>query len=102
MQNNITNLEVKDNPEKNRYELDFGDGGDVAVLNYSIDGDVIDMQSVVVPELHRNQGIARLITQTAFDSARDKGMKVIATCPYVKAFVKRYKSEYADMVINEV
>jgi predicted GNAT family acetyltransferase len=50
-----------------------------------------------VPGELEGQGYGGALAKAALDYARANGLKVIPTCPFVSAYLRRHK-EYADLV----
>ena len=86
---------VSDNPARQRYELAVD--GHVAASYYEIaDGVVTFVHTEVPPELG-GKGIGSKLIKGALDQVRTKGLKVIAQCPFVKAYIEKHP-EYADLL----
>ena len=63
-----------------------------AVLSYTERDGAWDIKSVIVPEEFRGKGIAEKLTKEAFRTAKEKGVRIIPTCPYVKdKFLEKHK-----------
>ena len=61
-----------------------------ALLEYNkVDKKTLDYYHTFVPEELRGRGIASRVVEEGMQYAEEKGYKVIPTCPFVKAFVKR-------------
>ena len=86
---------VSDNPAQQRYE--FAVDGHVAASYYEIaDGVITFVHTEVPPELG-GKGIGSKLIKGALDQVRAGGLKVIAQCPFVKAYIEKH-SEYADLL----
>ena len=86
---------VSDNPAQHRYELAVG--GHVAASYYEIaDGVITFVHTEVPPELG-GKGIGSKLIKGALDQVRAEGLKVIAQCPFVKAYIEKHP-EYADLL----
>ena len=86
---------VSDNPARQRYELAVD--GHVAASYYEIaDGVVTFVHTEVPPELG-GKGIGTKLIKGALDQVRAGGLKVIAQCPFVKAYIEKHP-EYADLL----
>ncbi len=86
---------VSDNPAQQRYELAVD--GHVAASYYEIaDGVITFVHTEVPPELG-GKGIGSKLIKGALDQVRAGGLKVIAQCPFVKAYIEKH-SEYADLL----
>lgn len=64
--------------------------GHEAELDYRIDGDIMDITHVIVPDPIGGRGIAGQLTLAAFDHARADGLKVRPSCPYAAAWAERH------------
>jgi predicted GNAT family acetyltransferase len=86
---------VSDNPARHRYELAVD--GHIAATYYAIaDGVITFIHTEVPPELG-GKGIASKLIGGALDQVRAKGLKVIAQCPFVKAFIDKH-ADYQDLL----
>ena len=86
---------VSDNPAQQRYELAVD--GHVAASYYEIaDGVITFVHTEVPPELG-GKGIGSKLIKGALDQVRAEGLKVIAQCPFVKAYFEKHP-EYADLL----
>jgi len=87
--------EVTDNPAASRFEILTDQGA--AILVYRYRGADLDLLHTEVPPALEGRGYASVLATAALSYARREGLKVIPTCPYVKAFLARHQ-EYADLV----
>ena len=86
---------VSNNPAHQRYELDVD--GHIAATYYKIaDGVITFIHTEVPPELG-GKGIGSRLIKGALDQVRADGLKVIAQCPFVKAFSEK-NSGYQDLL----
>jgi hypothetical protein len=86
---------VSNNPAKHRYELEVD--GHVAATYYKIaDGVITFIHTEVPPELG-GKGIGSKLIKGALDQVRTAGLKVIAQCPFVKAYIDKH-ADYADLL----
>jgi uncharacterized protein len=89
--------EIRDRQERHQYELDI-DGKLAAWIHYRMRGnDTIELVHTEVKPEHEGQGLASKIATFAFDDARARGRKVIATCTYLQNFLQRH-AEYQDLL----
>jgi predicted GNAT family acetyltransferase len=87
-------VKVENNRERKRFEIDLG--GQDAILVYSIAGSQIDLEHTEVPKEWRGQAIGERLVRSALDFARASGLKVIPSCPFVAAFMRKH-AEYTDL-----
>ena len=82
---------VHDNREANRYELE--QDGQTAVLNYERRGGQITLVHTEVPESLRGHGLGEALVKGALDLARREGLRIIAVCPFVRAYLRKHPAE---------
>ena len=72
-----------------------GEGeGDEATLAYSrIGPKLIDLQHTYVPESARGHGVAEALALAAFAYAREQGLRVVPTCPFVRRWLRGHPEE---------
>lgn len=92
------NTNVKDNREKQSFELDL-DGG-LARADYRIDGGTIVFTHTEVPAEMRRQGHGEALARGALDLVRERNLKVVAQCPFIRAFIDKHPA-YQDLLANE-
>ncbi len=86
---------VSNNPTQHRYELAVD--GYVAAAHYELaDGVITFVHTEVPPELG-GKGIGSTLIKGALDQVRADGLKVIAQCPFVKAWIGKH-ADYADLL----
>ena len=86
-------VQVRHLPDRRRFSADVG-AADHAVLAYEeLDGGTLDLQHTVVPAEARGGGVAAALVRAAVDHARANGLKLLATCPYVGAWLDRHPRE---------
>jgi predicted GNAT family acetyltransferase len=83
---------VRHDPERSRFVVDLPDGP--AELRYGEFGeDVLDLQHTEVPPSGRGKGVGDALVRAALGYARQRGARVMATCPYVQAWLRRHPDE---------
>ena len=81
-------MTVRDNPERHRFEVDLGDS--VAISEYTLMAGKIMFTHTEVPVGHEGKGIASALARAGLAAARERGLKVIPTCPFVASYMKRH------------
>jgi uncharacterized protein len=89
------NSAVSNNPAHHRYQLEVD--GQIAATYYKIDDGVITFIHTEVPPELGGKGIASKLIKGALDQVRADGLKVIAQCPFVKAYIDKHPA-YADLL----
>jgi predicted GNAT family acetyltransferase len=87
--------DVVDNTAQQRVEL-VVDGHPAAAF-YRRDGDVITFIHTEVPPELGGRGVGSKLVQGALNQVRSAAQKVIAECPFVKAWIGKHP-EYKDLL----
>lgn len=85
---------VRDNPQKQRYELDVG--GSVAFIDYRRDKGVVTLTHAEVPEALRGGGTGSTLVRGTLELARSQGDRIIPRCSFVVAYMRRHP-EFDDL-----
>ncbi|MFY9881469.1 MAG: GNAT family N-acetyltransferase [Pseudolabrys sp.] len=86
---------VRDNTERNRFELDAD--GHIAFSNYKRTDGVLTILHTEVPKALEGRGIGSALIRGVLDTARSQGLKVITVCPFAKSYIERHP-EYTDLL----
>jgi len=89
-------LEVADNPDKARFEI-LADGELAGFVQYHLNGDVIAFTHTQTDDRFRGHGFASHLMQSSLDAARERQLKVLPYCPFMKSWITAHR-EYADLV----
>jgi predicted GNAT family acetyltransferase len=87
--------DVYQNTDDNRFELDIN--GAVAAAYYELAPGVITFTHTEVPAELNGRGIGSKLIKGALDAVRAQGLKVVAKCPFVGAYIAKH-AEYADLL----
>lgn len=92
----MINIEFeKDQKRSAAYE----DGKEIGFSYFQISPTVWNIYHTEVEEGHEGEGIAKKLVEKIVDSAREEGIKIMATCPYARRLFKN-SNEYDDVVIK--
>ena len=89
-------LEVADNPDKQRFEI-LADGELAGFVQYHMRGDEIAFTHIETDDRFRGHGVGSHLVQSSLDAARERHLAVLPYCPFVKSWIAGHR-EYADMV----
>jgi predicted GNAT family acetyltransferase len=89
-------LTVRDNRDESRFEAVDESGAIAAVSVYVRQDDRIVFVHTEVDDAFEGQGVGSLLVREALDTVRGEGLRVVAQCPFVKAWIERHP-EYADL-----
>lgn len=89
-------LSIADNPDRHRYRARLGDRV-VAYAEYELEpGRIVFTHTVVKPEME-GRGVGSRLARFVLDDARDRGLRIVPRCPFIRAYIRRHK-EYASAV----
>lgn len=91
-----TENQVIDNPALKRFEL--AAEGHVAGAYYELAGSVITFTHTIVPKELGGKGIGSTLVKSALDQVRARGLKVVAQCPFVAAYIAKHP-DYQDLLV---
>lgn len=87
--------DVINNRPHHRFELEVD--GHIAKTFYKLNDGVITFIHTEVPPELGGRGVGSTLVQGALDQVRADGLKVIAECPFVKAWIGKHP-EYKDLL----
>jgi len=87
--------EVINDIQGSRFLLDVN-GKEVYVL-YAEDKETLDLYSTYTPPKLRGQGLAEKVVLAAFLYAKEKKLKIVASCWYVRKFLEKH-TEFRSIV----
>jgi len=68
-----------------------------AFVEYRMKNNEMDVYHTYTHPSLRGKGLAAQVVRAAFEYAKENNLKVVPTCSYVQAFVRRYK-EYRELI----
>jgi len=80
-----------------RFEIERN--GEIAYLDYSLSGDILELSHTEVPKNLRGMGLASSLAETALNLARQKNFKVDIVCPLAQEYVLKHP-EYSDLIMR--
>jgi uncharacterized protein len=80
-----------------RFEIERN--GEIAYLEYTLAGDVLELTHTEIPEKLHHMGLASSLAQTALNWAREHNLKVDIICPTVQHYVAEHP-EYRDLIMH--
>ena len=86
---------VTDATERRRFEAHV-DGTLAGFAEYIRTAELVVYPHTVVDDAYEGQGIGGALARTALDEARERGLRVLVTCPFIHAWMGRHP-EYADL-----
>jgi predicted GNAT family acetyltransferase len=88
----MSNVDVEHRESAKRFTARTPSG--LAVISYAEpDDQTMDFQHTLVPEADRGQGFGGALVRTAVRHARAEGKRIVATCPFVRAWLARNPDE---------
>ncbi len=91
----VSNLEIIDNKDLNRFEARIQD--ELAVLEYHSSSNVLILNHTQVPQKLEGQGVGSSLIKFVLDEARVNHYSIVPMCPFVAVYIRRHP-EYRDLV----
>jgi len=85
---NLESLEVLHNLADTRFEIQLD--GQLAVLEYHLNGTTMIITHTYVPPRFEGQGIANKLANTALEYAKEENYKIISFCSFVDVYLRRH------------
>ena len=86
---------VRNNPARNRYELEVD--GHLAVAVYTLAPGVITFVHTEVPAELGGRGVGSALARGALEDARRQGLKVAVRCDFVRGYMTKHP-EFNDLL----
>jgi len=85
-------LTVEHDPQRSRFVVPLPDG-EAQLVYAPFSEDIIDLQHTEVPPSGQGHGVGDALVRAALAYASERGLRVIATCPYVQGWLRRHPDE---------
>lgn len=92
------NRELRDNPDKSRFEIVVDDQV-AGIVDYKLGTDVISLTHTEIDDNFSGQGLGKAIAIGALEQARERGLSVRPVCPLVLKVIKEdTENDFLDLV----
>ncbi|MGW2530476.1 GNAT family N-acetyltransferase [Streptomyces sp. NPDC001595] len=88
-------VEIVDVPEASRFEVRL-DGRTVGLADYLRTDALVVYPHTEIDESLNGLGLGSALARAVLDDARERGLPVLATCPFISAWMLRHP-EYRDL-----
>ena len=88
---------VTDNESRRRFELE--EEGETAFVTYVVEGELMTLTHTIVPPEIEGRGVGSRLVQGALDAVRERGLKVVPQCSFVRGYIERHE-EYRDLLAD--
>ncbi|MET0417911.1 MAG: GNAT family N-acetyltransferase [Actinoplanes sp.] len=92
----MTEIDVRDNPDRHRFELTV-DGEPGGLADYRERDGVVVIVHSEVDRQHRGKGLGNELARRTLDQLRERGVKVVPSCPFFAHYVSEHP-EYDDLI----
>lgn len=82
--------------DRHRYETHVGDTL-AGFVDYQLTAELMVLTHTEVDEAFEGRGIGGRLARTALDDIRERGLRALVVCPFIKAWIGRHP-EYADLL----
>jgi predicted GNAT family acetyltransferase len=91
----VPELRITEDRKRSRFEADID--GRTAFVEYRRRGNKIYLAHTEVPPALEGRGIGSALARHALDYARENGLEVVPSCPFIAAYIRSHPV-YADLV----
>jgi len=81
-------MPVSNNAAGKRFELTIN--GRTAFLTYERTHDALTLVHTEVPDELRGRHVGDALVKAALDAGRSEGLRIVAVCPFVRAYLRRH------------
>jgi predicted GNAT family acetyltransferase len=92
----MSDVDVRNNPEQNRYEAWLGDEL-AGIAAYQLREGVIVFTHTEVGDRFEGRGVGSALARGALDDVRATGSRVMAQCPFIKGWIENHP-DYQDLL----
>lgn len=85
------------NPDRSRFEINTADDRRAGIAEYVDHNDVRDFTHTEIDDQVEGRGWGSALVREALDRTRAEGMKVKASCPFVRSWIDRHP-DYQDLL----
>lgn len=85
-------MTVQHDPANSRFLVHLDDG-EAQLIYTPFSEDILELQHTEVPPSGQGHGVGDALVRAALAYARENGLRVVATCPYVQAWLRRHPEE---------
>ena len=89
-------VDVVHNPDESRYEIHV-DGERAGHAHYRTTPEALVFDHTEIDDAYEGQGLGGRLARGALDDVRARGLKVIATCPFIKGWIAKH-DDYQDLL----
>ncbi len=93
----MADTQVTNNVERSRFEIRTDEGRLAGFTEYAAGDGVREFVHTVVKDAFEGQGIGSKLARVALDETRAEGLKVIATCEFIKGWIAKHP-DYQDLL----
>jgi hypothetical protein len=92
-----SDVEVRDNPGESRFEA-YVDGRLAGFSAYVVGAGALNIVHTEVDDAYEGHGVGSVLVRELLDQLRDRtDLKVTASCPFVRAWMRRHP-DYLELV----
>jgi uncharacterized protein len=95
MSESTEDIEVSDDPARSRFEI-LVDGKPAGQAVYELRPGTIVFLHTEVDDAYGGRGLGGILVRAALDSSRERGLHVVASCPFVRSWIQKHP-DYADL-----
>lgn len=89
-------IAISNNEAEHRFEARLGEA--VAFTEYRLHDGALILPHTVVPDEFAGKGVGSQLAKAALSWAREQGLEVVPTCPFIAGYIAKHP-EWRDLVV---
>jgi uncharacterized protein len=90
--------EVRDNPDRSRYEV-FLDGRLAGSALYLLHDGRITVVHTEIDEAYEGSGLGGFLARGVLEDVKARGLTLEPLCPFLAGYIRRHRDEFLELVI---
>jgi predicted GNAT family acetyltransferase len=95
----MTDEQVRDNRDDEQFEITVE--GETAFLAYERSADALVLVHTEVPPALRGHHLGETLVKAALDAAAAEKLRIVALCPFVRAYLRKHPDAITDQNLSK-
>jgi predicted GNAT family acetyltransferase len=94
-----TDVDVTNNPDRNRYEAVVDSATVAGFVDYQETDELVVLTHTEVDPAHEGRGVGGALARAALDDIRERRLKALVICPFIIGWLRNHP-EHQDVLFN--
>ncbi|KAG4080184.1 hypothetical protein HA402_008255 [Bradysia odoriphaga] len=96
----ITTESVQHDAKNSNFYVTLGDHK--AFIEYSLVGNVMQLNHTVVPEIFGGKGVGKVLAEAVLTHCTQEGLKAELVCDFLQHYYEKYGSKYEPIIVKNL